>query len=215
MKLAILGGSFNPLHIGHAMMADTMIKEFGYDKVLFVPTYLPPHKEILEKNSAQQRFEMVKSFCNSIPNNIFEVETCEIERKGISYTIDTLEYIIEKYKNLISEKPALLMGEEIAAEFEKWKEPKKISEISQITIFPRNQIQTSSNYKNKPSGNYKGDFNVKFDKTSFKFPCVILDSPIVSVSSTEIRNRIAENKSFEYLVPKSVYEYIINNKLYK
>lgn len=215
MKLAILGGSFNPLHIGHAMMADTMVKEFGYDKILFVPTYIPPHKEILEKNSAQQRFEMVKSFCDSVPNNIFEVETCEIDRKGISYTIDTLEYIIEKYKNVISQKPALLMGEEIAAEFEKWKEPKKISEISQITIFPRNQIQSSLNYKNKPSGNYKGDFNVKFDKNAFKFPCVILESPVVSVSSTEIRNRVAENKSFEYLVPKSVYEYIINNKLYK
>lgn len=215
MKVAILGGSFNPLHIGHAMMADTMIKEYAYDKVLFVPTYFPPHKEISEKNSVEQRVEMVNRFCKSVPNDVFELETCEIERKGISYTVDTIKFIIEKYKNELSQKPALLMGEEIAAEFEKWKEPKLISELAQITIFPRIETKNAKNHKNKPIGNYKGDFNVKFDKNAFKFPCVFLDLPVVSVSSTEIRNRVVENKSFEYLVPKSVYEYIINNNLYK
>lgn len=215
MKIAILGGSFNPLHIGHAMMADTIIKEYAYDKVLFVPTYFPPHKEILEKISVEQRVEMVNRFCKSVPNDVFELETCEIERKGISYTVDTIKFIIKKYKNELSQKPALLMGEEIAAEFEKWKEPKLISELAQITIFPRSETKNAENHKNKPVGNYKGDFNVHFDKEKFKYPFVFLDSPIVSVSSTEIRNRVAENKSFEYLVPKVVYEYIIENKLYK
>lgn len=221
MKIAVLGGSFNPLHIGHAMLADTIIRELHYDKVLFVPTCIPPHKEIAGAIPAQKRLEMVKVFCESEKSNHFDVEDCEINRGGVSYTFDTLKYICEKYKDEIEGKPALLMGEEIAAEFHKWKNPDLIVQLADLIIVPRYPdyfgIGTAnSNFaKNKPIGNYKGDFNSRFDIKSFRYPCKLLEIPMLPVSSTEIRGRIASEKSFKYLVPPSVFEYIEKNRLYR
>lgn len=218
MKIAILGGSFNPLHIGHAMLADTIIKELGYDKVLFVPTCIPPHKEINGTASPVQRMEMVKAFCDSVPGNICELEPCEVERGGISYTVDTVNYIIKKYAGSFSESPALLMGEDTAAEFDKWKNPDEIARLCNLVVVPRYPdyfgiMQT--NYSNRPSGNYAGNYKVKFDKSKFKYDCKVLDLPLLPLSSTEIRGRIAMGKSFQYLVPTAVYNYIVNNGLYK
>lgn len=218
MKIAILGGSFNPLHIGHAMIADIMIKDMGYDKVLFIPTCIPPHKEIHSGISTKQRLEMVKKFCDSVTGNIFEVEPCEIERGGVSYTVDTLRYIVEKYKDKLEGKPALLMGQEIAAEFSKWKEPDEIVKLADIVIVPRIPDyvkEKDTEFHNAPVGHYKGDFNSEFNKEEFKYPCTVLDTKVLPVSSTSIRTKIAGNKSFKYLVPQPVFEYICDNGLYK
>ena len=140
MKIAILGGSFNPLHNGHAMLADTIVKELGYDKVLFVPTCIPPHKEIAGHITTQQRVEIVKSFCESEKSGYFEIEACEVERGGISYTYDTLSYLINKYKGQLEGKPALLMGEETAAEFHKWKNADKVCAIYYRKDFSRTRF---------------------------------------------------------------------------
>lgn len=217
MKIAILGGSFNPLHIGHAMLAETIVMELGYDKVLFVPTCVPPHKELSDGATTEQRVAMVKAFCESYPEKCFEVETCEIERGGISYTYDTLLHIIEKYKKDLTGKPALLMGEEIAAEFDKWKNSKEVADMSDIIIVPRYPDYFGKGFsssKNVPAGHYKGDFAVKFDKNAFKYTCKCLEIPMVPVSSTEIRGRIPAGKSFRYLVPTAVFEYIEKEGLY-
>ncbi|MBR4789354.1 MAG: adenylyltransferase/cytidyltransferase family protein, partial [Treponema sp.] len=72
MKLAVFGGTFNPLHIGHAMLADTIIKELGYDKVLFVPTCVSPHKVISSSVTVEHRLAMVRAFCESVPGGVFE-----------------------------------------------------------------------------------------------------------------------------------------------
>ena len=222
MNIAILGGSFNPFHIGHAMLADTMIREYGYDKVIFIPTCVPPHKEIVcDKDgilsaTTQQRYEMVKAFCESDKEH-FLVEDCEIKRGGVSYTSDTLKYITKKYKNEITLKPSLIMGEEIAAEFHKWHEVETIVELSNLVIVPRLQDYAKSEVmgKNKPTGEYEGDFSVSFNKDDFKYPFTMLKEGMLSVSSTDIRNRIAKGKSYKYLVPLPVFEYIENNKLYR
>ena len=222
MRIAILGGSFNPLHIGHVMLCDTMIKEYGYDKVILIPTCIPPHKEIaVDKNgvksaTTQQRFEMVKAFCESDKEH-FIAEDCEIKRGGVSYTSDTLQYITNKYSKEISGKVSLLMGEEIAAEFHKWHDVATIIRLADLVIVPRSldynksEVQT----KNKPTGEYEGDFAVSFDKDKFNYPFTMLKEGMLSVSSTDIRNRIANKKSYKYLVPPEVFEYIENNKLYR
>lgn len=217
MKIAILGGSFNPLHIGHAMLAETIVMELHYDKVLFVPTCVPPHKEIHTGATTEQRLEMVKKFCESYPGNCFELEPCEIERGGVSYTCDTMEFITQKYKNEIEGKPALLMGQEIAAEFNKWKNPDKILQLSDIIIVPRYPDyfgHCADGQKNGPLGSYKGDFNTKFELQKLKFPYRMLDIPMVTVSSTEIRGKIAAGKSYRYLVPLAVFDYIEKEGLY-
>lgn len=217
MKLAIIGGSFNPVHIGHAMLADTMIKEMGYDKVFFIPTCIPPHKQISASITSEDRVAMLKALCASVPGNVFEVETCEIERGGVSYTVDTLEYIVKKYGNQLEGKPALLMGSEMAAEFEKWYKADRIAELADITVVPRypDAMFGKAEHKNHPSGHFKGDFNASFDGEHFKYDFVMLENPMIPVSSTEIRNRISTGKSYKYLVPAPVYEYIEEKKLYK
>ena len=226
MKIAILGGSFNPLHIGHVMLSDTMIKEYKYDRVIFIPTCIPPHKEIvcdkdgIKKPTSIQRYEMVKSFCdseNKNGNNYFAVEDCEIKRGGVSYTSDTLKYITQKYKNEIDGKVSLLMGEEIASEFHLWHEVDTIVSLADLVIVPRSPDYKKDSVKgmNVPTGDYKGDFSVSFNKEKFGYPFTMLKEGILRVSSTDIRDRILKGKSYKYLVPQSVFEYIENNKLYR
>lgn len=200
------------------MLADVIVRELNYDKVLFVPTSNPPHKEIASKITTEQRVEMVRRFCASVGDGKFELETCEIDRGGISYTIDTLDYIINKYQGQLERKPALLMGEEIAAEFSKWKNPELVALKSDLIIVPRYPDfygKSVSEVKNRPIGNYLGDFNVHFNHEKFRYPHKYLEIPILTVSSTEIRARVASSKSYKYLVPKTIYEYIEEEKLYR
>jgi len=220
MKIAVLGGSFNPLHNGHAMLADTIIREYGFDKVLFVPTYNPPHKQINSKISPEHRLEMLRHFCQEEGNGHFEVDSCEMDRGGISYTSDTVQFLTEKYKSVLEGKLYFVMGEEVAAEFDKWHEPQTIARYADFIITRRFQSADafsvqSENIKNNPTGSYKGDFSVAFDKEKFGYPCIFIENPMLPVSSTDVRVRVAGGKSFRYLVPPSIYEYINQYGLYK
>ena len=225
MKIAVLGGSFNPLHNGHVMLAQKVMSEFHYDRIFFVPTFLPPHKQIVCGASAEQRFEMVKNFCECFEcGNCIVAEDCEIKRGGNSYTYDTLEKKKKKYgtgtqngKNRIEGKIGLIMGEEIACEFEKWKNPEGICELAELIIIPRvcdyskNDVVSS---KNKPTGNYLGDFAGQFDEKKLIYPHKMLSENVMAVSSTDIRNRIANQKEYKHLVPKEIYEYIEEKGIY-
>lgn len=221
MKIAVLGGSFNPFHVGHAMLAETVVKELHYDKVLLVPTFIPPHKTMTNTAgsvTANQRLSMIQRFCDSIPEGFFVAEDCEIKREGVSYTCDTLKYICEKYKHDLDGKPAFILGDEIASEFHKWKNPDEIVKLADLIIthrYPEVSTLEKSLYKNTPSGDYKGDFKVQFDKEKFGYPCIYLENPVLPVSSTEIRSRVKEGRSFRYLVPSAVYDYIVENNLYQ
>lgn len=217
MKIAVFGGSFNPLHNGHAMLADTIIKELHYDKVLFVPTFIPPHKIVNESIAAEHRLGMIKAFCASVPGNVFEAEDCEIKRGGVSYTYDTLTYLTDKYKDQLEGKLSFVMGDEVAAEFHKWKNPEGIAELADFIIthrYPDAGVLESKLVKNNPNGDYEGDFRTKFDEKKFGYPCVYLKEPLLPVSSTQVRGRILEGRSFKYLIPQAVYDYIRNNNLY-
>lgn len=221
MKIAVLGGSFNPIHLGHAMLADSVLKECGFDKILFVPTYIPPHKQMNSAVSPEQRLEMVRLFCeSSCIDGVqkFFAEDCEILRGGTSYTVDTLSYISEKYKDeLDGSKPAFIMGQEVASQFYKWKNPEKIAALADILIARRNPekngIKTEIS-KNTPSGNYSEDYADESYLENFPYRHLFVENPVFPVSSTEIRARIALGKSWRYLVPEAVFQYIISNNLY-
>lgn len=217
MRIAVFGGSFNPLHNGHAMLADTIVKELHYDKVLFVPTFIPPHKIVNESIAAEHRLGMIKAFCHSVPDNVFVAEDCEIRRGGVSYTFDTLTFLAEKYKNLLDGKLSFVMGDEVAAEFHKWKNPEGIAQIADFIIthrYPDAGVLESKLVKNNPGKDYAGDFKSRFDEKKFGYPCLYLKEPMLPVSSTQIRGRILENRSFKYLIPPAVYDYIKEHKLY-
>ena len=218
MKIALLGGTFNPLHIGHCMLADTVVRELGFDKVLFVPTYIPPHKVLNSPVSPEQRLNMVRAFCDSAAidgKRYFEAEPCEIERGGVSYTIDTLRYVIDSYK--LDERPAFIMGEEVAAQFDKWNNSEGVASLADLIIarrHPDNNGVDVSGFSNTPSGAYLEDYKDESLLENFPYKYTMLQNPIFPVSSTEIRSRIANGKSFRYLVPESVFNYICENNLY-
>lgn len=213
MKIAIFGGSFNPLHIGHANVAETLVKEHNFDKVIFVPTLIPPHKNFSNDVSAKMRFEMLKDFCAGEKN--FEASDCEIVRGGVSYTIDTVNFFLEKYKNELTEKPALVMGIEQATEFEKWKSADEIAQLTNIFIARRKKEseKTDSKFQNTNTGAYRGDLYES--EKPFAFPHTIMENEMIALSSTNIRERIAQKKSWRYLVPERVFKYIVKNKLYE
>ncbi len=220
MKIALLGGSFNPLHIGHCMLAETVARELGYDRVLFVPVYNPPHKEMNNAVLPEERFEMVNRFCSSScldGKQVFFAEDCEIKRKGISYTFDTINYIIQKYATEIEGKPAFILGQESAAQFYKWHRASEIASLADLVIarrHPDNNGVDVKAFENKPSGNYTIEFVGDDFEKDFKYPHIMLSNPVLPVSSTEIRSRIAGGKAFRYLVPEAVFHYIIEKGLY-
>ena len=228
MKIAILGGTFNPLHIGHCMLADSVLCDLKYDKILFVPANIPPHKMMNENVSAEDRFLMIDAFCKSAENygtERFCAEDCEIKRGGVSYTCDTLQYIIEKYGDKIDGKPALIMGQETAAQFYKWKNADEIAKSADLIIARRNSGFNGIDirgFTNVPENGYSKDFDNEFSLKDFEtqfnshLSCryTMLENPLLPISSTEIRARISQGKSWRYLVPDAVYNYIAEHELW-
>lgn len=217
MRLAVLGGTFNPLHIAHATLADIAVRELGYDCVHIIPSYIPPHKQMAGGVSAEHRLGMVRAFCES--DKRFVADDSEILRGGVSYTYDTVCALIEKYKDQLDDKLALLMGQESAGEFHKWNRAEDLASIVKIVIARRHEDlplknEISKNEANVPIGGYTGAFATDKEIENFQYDHIILDNVLLPLSSTQIRLRIAEGKSFRYLVPEPVFEYIRNNRLY-
>lgn len=215
MKLAIFGGTFNPVHIGHLAMADDVCSTLGYDKILFVPAFVPPHKIAKDMESPENRVAMLAAAFKD--DERFEVEPCEIERGGTSYTIDTVKYIIEKYKGQLEGKPGLLMGQENASEFDKWRQSEEIAKLCNLIVARRIKVDNinTNGFENKSTGAYTGGFeNTLTDEIKSPFDFIQLKNQILPLSSTEVRARIAENNGWRYLVSSGVFEYIVKNKLY-
>jgi nicotinate-nucleotide adenylyltransferase len=188
MKLAILGGSFNPVHIGHLYLADTMLSVFDYDRVIFIPAYQSPFKVGAEGPSPEDRLEMLAA--SIAADTRLTIDDCEIKRKGVSYTIDTIEQIVRRYRP--TGKPALLMGDDIARDFHKWRRSEDIARIADLIVARR----------------------VPSMSDTFPFPCKQLHNEVMEVSSAEIRERIRNNGNWRFLVPAGARIIIADRGLY-
>ena len=192
MKIAILGGTFDPPHLGHLILAETVLKELNYDKVLFIPSKIPPHKNISGEVSDEDRLNMLKLSIED--DKRFSFDDYELNSEGISYSIKTLNYLYQNYN--IDGKIALIIGADLIKNFHKWKEPEKISELTNIVAVNREE-------------------NDNLDKENIeKYNIKIIIAPRIDISSTLIRERIKKNKAFRYFLNNKVYDYIISNKLY-
>ena len=215
MKIAIFGGTFNPVHTGHMLLADSVCKILGYDKVLFVPSFLPPHKFVTQFISVEDRLQMLRLACED--DSRFEVESCEIDRGGISYTWDTVCCIEEKYAKggcgtqILNGKLGLIIGQDLSAEFGKWKNAAQLAEKTDLILAHRPK---EDNLPQNNRGSFTGTFASEEMLNSFPYPHKIIDNPLFSVSSTEIRKKIEKNEDFSGLVPEKVYCYIKQRKLY-
>lgn len=187
MKIALLGGTFNPIHIGHLILAEEAREQLELDKVIFVPANLPPHKENECLAPARLRFEMVSRAIRD--NAAFEVSDVEIRRAGLSYTIDTALHFRERYAQ---DELFFICGSDILAYLGSWQAFDRLRSAVQFVVATR---------PGYPLERIPGDIRTVAIRA-------------IDVSAYEIRKRIAHNRSFRYLVPAPVYDYIREHGLY-
>ena len=197
-KTGILGGTFNPIHIGHLIIAQKAKETYNLDKVLFMPSKTPPHKDVNKIAPDFIRKEMVLAAIEGNPG--FEFSDVELTREGIIYTADTLKYLTELYPN---DDFYFIMGADSLLAIESWHEPERIFSLCSIIVADRNDKLNEMNEK-------KIYLQNKYEKCDLLF----LDCPMIDISSTYIRNAILKMKSIKYFVPPKVEDIIKRNNLY-
>ena len=188
MRIGILGGTFNPIHIGHLILAEEAHFKLKLDKLVFVPAFVPPHKNSSEVINAKDRLEMVRLAIEDNP--AFDLSTFEIDSKKKSYSIDTLK----EFRGVYGEDAELcfITGSDSLKDLFSWKNINDIFKISKFIV------------ANRPGYPIK-DVPKEVD--------TVVITPI-EVSSLDIRKRLAESRSIRYLVPEKVRKYISERKLY-
>ena len=193
MKIAIMGGTFNPIHYGHLISAEQVRDGLGYDKILFIPSARPPHKSQPDMLTAEHRYQMV--LLATADNPYFEVSRIELDREGPSYTIQTIRTLRNRYGT--STDLAWIIGADSLIEYKIWKDFDGV--LEQCTMI----ATTRPNYdmQRVPS-------EIRNRVKTYRITGI-------DISATEIREHIRNNVSIRYLVPDSVVDYISNNKLYR
>ena len=193
MKVCLFGGTFDPPHLGHLIIAQTIFEAENFDQIVFVPAYQPPHKNGMKISPVDQRLEMLNIAIKENPN--FIMSDLEIERKGLSYSIDTImDY--KKQNNLNPNELFYLMGSDSLRQFKKWKNPKMIIDESRVIVAIRPGFRPSD--------------IPNWILAKIQFASI----PRIEISSTTIRERWISNKTIRYMVTESVWQYINKNKLY-
>lgn len=199
-KIGLLGGTFNPIHYGHLIIAEQIRELCGFDKILFIPSGMPPHKDVTQVTGAQHRLTMVKLAVESNPN--FLVSTMEADRKGYTYTIDTLRELRSNYN--IETRFYFIIGADNVPELVTWKDFKTVFGMCEFIATYRPGYDTKST-------------SLLIDQLEKDYLAKITLVPmlLIDISSTDIRKRVVEGRSIKYLVPEKVEEYIYKNNLYR
>ena len=197
-KIGILGGTFNPIHIGHLLLAQNSLEFCDLSKVLIMPSgcsYLKDQSLILPK---KDRINMVKLAIEDNP--LFELSTIETDREGDTYTFETLLQLTDENPNNIY---YFIIGADTLFSIETWKNPQIIFDNAKIIVAPRDV-----------DGIDELNIQAKKLQSQFNVDIIILDTPCFNISSTQIRNNLKQGKSLKYYIPDRVLEYINNNNLY-
>lgn len=200
MRIGIFGGSFDPIHQGHLILAENCRQQAKLDQVLFVPCATNPLKAEGPTSTDRQRCEMIELAIAG--HEAFRLSKIEIERKGVSYTVDTLESLSEAHPD---DELFLLMGDDSLESFDRWKSPDRICEIATPLV------------ANRP-GSGEVDLSVLEKHCSaqrYQQACAAtVESPMIEISSSNIRDRIVTDQSIRYLLPRGVQRYIESQSVY-
>lgn len=188
MRVGIFGGTFNPIHFGHLVLAQQAYEKLKLDKVIFIPSFQPPHKKSPNITSAFHRYNMVRLAIEK--NRRFEISDIEIKRRGRSYLIETLKQLRKKYPKA---KLFFISGSDVSDQIYKWKSIKEILNLSKFVLAKR------PGYRLK-----------KYNKNISVISITELD-----ISSSMIRRKIDTGQSVRYLMPMRVYNYIKQKRLYR
>jgi len=192
-----MGGTFDPIHVGHLILAEQARERFGLEKVLFVTAACPPHKLGEPISDVKHRLEMTRLAVAD--NELFECSTIEIDRGGPSYTIDTIKQVAQLYAP--DAEVYLLIGADEGRELMTWREPYGIAKLARIVVANRPNLPVCEAIASLPD-----------DLARAITP---LDMPGVDISSTDLRERVRSGRSIRYLAPRAVEEYIWAKGLYR
>lgn len=193
MNICLFGGTFDPPHIGHLIIAESILSDLDIDKIIFIPSSIPPHKPLHSYSSASSRVEMLQISIKGTP--AFQISDIELNRPGASYSVDTIKQI-KSQMSLSKEELYFVIGGDSLVEFQMWKKPNEILSLAQVIIAPR------------PS------FTKDMVKPEFLEQVQFLDTPQIDISSSMIRERVREKKSIRYYVIPEVLEYIQEKGFY-
>lgn len=208
----MLGGSFNPIHVGHLALADAVCCSLGYDRILFVPTYRPPHKSMAAGSaSSDDRFMMVRAAVAGDAR--FVAEPCELERGGVSFTWDTVRFLEKKYAGELEGKLGVVFGEDLLGDYDKWERASELAERADLIVACRPRTREEGEFSNAPSGGY-GVRPHPWTRETFPYPHKCVENPRMELSSSEIRRLIATGGAWRYLVSDGVFHYIESGNLY-
>lgn len=200
-KIGILGGTFNPIHKGHLIMAEEVCQQHHLSKIIFMPTYIPPHKYVNDLAEAHHRYQMIKAAISG--KNKFEVSDLEIRREGKSYTIDTVREILHQYGKDC--EVFLIMGADSLNELELWKNIKMISQLCHFVIVNR------PGFKTEPSARL---IEIIGSNNILDMERLRIEINPVGISSTDIRKKLNDGVEIKDLVPECVETYIKERGLF-
>jgi nicotinate-nucleotide adenylyltransferase len=188
----MFGGTFDPIHLGHLLLAEIARESLALERVVFVPARIPPHKGSVP-TPAEHRFRMAELATRDNPH--FEVSDLELRRDGPSYTVETLRELRE-----LSPRPTelyLLMGADSARDLRSWKDHRTLLEEATLVVLPRRGVAPEELPEEVAAR------------------ATLLASPLIEISSSEIRRLVRERRSIRYRVPESVEQYIRSEGLYR
>ena len=195
--IGILGGTFNPPHMGHVVMAQEALDQLDLDRVVFMPVAVPPHKEARDDPGAAARLELCRLAVAD--DDRFEVSTLEIERGGASFTVDTLRELhdVEPEHDL-----TFIVGGDMAQSLPAWREPEAILRLARLAVAEREGVG-------------RDDIARRLERLHRGDRVVFFDMPRIDVSSSSIRRRVADGRPIRYLVPDAVAAAIAEQGLYR
>lgn len=200
-SIGILGGSFDPVHIGHLIVAQDAAERLELSEVVFIPAAVPPHKQHIQQIAAEHRLNMLRLATES--NVRFAVSDLELVRGGISYTVDTLQELRRIYPEA---ELVLIVGSDTLAQMHTWYRPDEILQLCRVAAFLRpgeESVEAIAQKLKLP------------DELRQKLVENVVDAHRITVSSSDIRMRLAEGLSIRYLVPPEVEMYIYEHGLYQ
>lgn len=197
LRLGVMGGTFDPPHIAHLIVAEKALFEYRLDRILFIPSGDPPHKKVINISNAEHRYAMTLLSIASNPS--FYITRMEIERPGPSYSIDTMRQLRSIYNS--DAQFFFILGMDEALEITSWHEAEALPSLTRFIVAPRPGFDQSTIQSHMPD-----IFREVIDPLSMQ--------PIY-VASTELRDMVEQSISIRYLVPDTVNDYIIKHKLYK
>ena len=216
-RIGILGGTFNPIHIGHLRAAEEVVEALDLERMVFVPSADPPHKTDAPGDpivSAEQRLEWVELAIRDNPR--FEVDPLEISRGGASYSVETLRIFAER---IAPEKPVFTIGQDVFVEIDSWFDPEQLFELAHVAVITRPPVALVSLADWLPRcirGVVKpAQGGLSATHSSAGTWIQLVDIPALDISSSDIRRRAREGRSLRYLLPPSVMESIEKGRTYR